>query len=61
MTRQDIIKAGYHIHHTSYARGYIKVNTEKVEEYKGRFGKGYKIYCNNPKSTQYCLVDYFIK
>lgn len=48
--------------HTSYARGYVKVNdTNNYVEYKGIFGKGLKHYQNNPKSTRYCLVTYYIE
>lgn len=61
MTREQIIKAGYHLHHASYAPGYIRVNTEKIEKYAGRFGKGYKIYSHNRTSTRFCWVEYFTK
>ena len=52
---------GTYFHHTAYARGYIKKHAdEKVEEYNGRYGKGYKVYTHNPNSTNYCFVSYYI-
>ena len=48
-------------HHTSYFRGYIRVGEENVVPYKGRFGVGYKVYRNNPNSSRYCFLTYYIK
>lgn len=45
---------------TSLARGYVKVGEMVVEDYLGNYGKGYKVFINNPRSTQYCLVNYYI-
>ena len=50
---------------TSYARGYVsrKIKDEgtiTVEEYKGRYGKGYKWYSPCYCSTDYCYVNYAV-
>lgn len=54
---------GYHRSHTSYARGYVsrKDNTYIKENYKGRFGEGYKVYTACYCSTSYCYVSYYVK
>lgn len=52
----------YNYHHTSLTRGYVSVNeTEGIKEsYSGRFGTGYTIKRNNPNSTRYCYIDYYV-
>lgn len=51
-------------HHTSYARGYVsrkmKWSELEGEEYKGKFGEGFKVYSPNFNSTNYCYVTYYI-
>lgn len=61
MTSTELCQAGYKVHHSSLTRGYIRVGRESVVEYNGRFGKGYKVYSNNSKSSRYCHVTYLIK
>lgn len=53
-------KAKYH--HTSLTRGYVSVKDENgiKEPYKGRFGVGYTVKRNNPDSTRFCYIDYYI-
>ena len=52
----------HRIHHTSYARGYHTVKGDTVEEYNGRFGKGYKIHTNAGKhTTNYHCVTYVVE
>lgn len=47
--------------HTSMTRGYIsRKGGCKIEQYKGRFGEGYKVYTARTDSTQYCNVTYYI-
>lgn len=56
------IRAQYRAHHTSRARRYISRKVEGVvEEYKGRFGIGYKVYAPAWDSTTYCFVTYYVK
>lgn len=58
----NLIVTNYRKHHTSYHRGYVSVkeNREIIEEYKGRFGKGFKVFSHNPGSTNYCFVTYYV-
>lgn len=47
--------------HTSLFRGYIsRVEGQKVEPYKGRFGEGVKLLSCNHGSTRYSYVTYYI-
>lgn len=56
------IKSNYAEHHTSRARGYISRKTGGiVKPYKGRFGKGYKVYTPAYDSTRYCFITYYVK
>lgn len=52
----------YKLHHTALCRGYVSVKTTEGirERYKGRFGKGYTIKTNNPNSTNYCYISYYL-
>ena len=51
----------YKYHHTALTRGYVSVKSEGVrEDYTGRFGTGYTVKRNNPNSTRYCYIDYYI-
>ena len=50
--------------HESLCLGYVKKNASawlETEYYKGRFGKGITIKCNNPNSTRYCYKAYYIE
>lgn len=52
----------YYLHHIASQRGYISRKIPPiVEPYKGRFGEGYKVISNNPQSTRYTWVTYFIR
>lgn len=61
MTISDI-KANCKELHTSRARRYVSRRNHDgiAEEYKGRFGRGYKIYTPSWDSTTYCFVTYYI-
>lgn len=63
MTENELIKQGYKLHHTSFKRGYIsrKLKDGIIEEYSGRFGKGYTIKKPNFKSTHYYFISYYVK
>lgn len=41
--------------------GYVRVCCISKADYDGRFGKGYTICRNNPRSTNYCYKDYYIE
>lgn len=47
-------------HHTSLKRGYHTVKGVTIKPYNGRYGKGYTIESNNPNSTRYCCISYYI-
>ena len=53
--------------HCSLARGYVSRKTDPktteyyVNEYNGRFGKGYKMFQPNYESSRYCYVCYWIE
>lgn len=55
------MNCNYVYHHTALTRGYVKVGHEIKEPYKGRFGTGYILLRNNPRSSQYCLKDYYVE
>lgn len=47
--------------HTSLYRGYVsRVEGQKVEPYKGRFGEGVKLLSCNRNSTRYSYITYYI-
>lgn len=47
---------------TVLAPGYIKVSSYgKYEEYRGRYGEGYKVYHHNPLSSRWCKCTYWIR
>lgn len=47
--------------HTSWMRGYIsRKGGGMVENYQGRFGKGFAVYTPSWKSTQYHYVTYYL-
>lgn len=51
----------YEYHHTALTRGYVSVKSEGIkEEYAGKFGTGYTVKRNNPDSTRYCYIDYYV-
>lgn len=53
-------REGLRYHHTSLARGYVSRKSDGfIVDYNGRFGRGYKLYRPNFRSTRYCYVDYY--
>lgn len=56
------MKKEYRLHHTATCRGYVSVKeTAGIKEaYSGRFGTGYTVKRNNPDSTRYCYIDYYV-
>lgn len=55
------LTADCYYHHTSTALGYQSVKCDRVEDYEGRYGVGYKVYSNKPGTTRYCTVSYYIE
>ena len=51
----------YNYHHTATAKGYMSRKVlEKLEEYKGRYGIGYKVHRPRFDTTNYHYVDYYV-
>ena len=49
-------------HHSALSRGYISRKLECViEDYKGKFGVGFKVSYPNYRSSQYKIVQYYVK
>lgn len=65
MKYNSLRKNGYNLVKVSKFRGYVstKVTDDNAVciPYKGRYGKGYKVERNNSQSTQYALVEYWVK
>lgn len=53
----------YNLHHTALTRGYVSVKEIEgiKEDYSGKFGTGYTIKRNNPNSTRYCFIEYWVE
>lgn len=51
------------LHHTALTRGYVSVKEVNgiKENYNGKFGTGYTIKRNNPNSSRYCYIDYYVE
>jgi hypothetical protein len=49
------------MHHSARARKYISRRNDscELEEYDGKFGKGYKLFTAAWDSSQYCWVTYY--
>lgn len=60
-TIEELEKLGYKLHHSAYHRGYQKKGSLSIEEYNGRYGKGFKVSAHNPRSSQFKIVHYLIK
>lgn len=44
----------------STERGYVRIGMDYLERYEGKYGKGIKVHYNNPNSTRYNMVRYYI-
>lgn len=53
---------GYRKVKTSTARGYVsrKMNYV-VQDYKGRYGEGYKVLYPRYDTTRYCTCEYWVR
>ena len=54
---------GYEIVRTALKRGYASTKVAHTEPvpYDGKYGVGYTTTSNNPDSTRYCFINYWIK
>lgn len=62
LTEYDVMfSKKFYKHHTATAKYYLRSSDDgMVEEYSGRFGNGYIIH-RQMNSTQYHLIEYYIK
>lgn len=60
---KELIDKGYRLHHTALRAGYISRKNKSgiIEEYDGRFGKGFTVSKPNFKSTRYYHISYYVK
>lgn len=63
MDELELINQGYHLHHTSLKGGYISRKNKSgiIEEYDGRFGKGFTVSKPNYESSRYYYISYYVK
>lgn len=60
-TAADLQQAGYTLHHTATHPAYHTRKHTTCEPYHGKFGDGFKIHKAHPTSTQFHIVEYWIK
>lgn len=52
----------YELHHTATAKGYISRKVvEELEEYTGKYGKGYRVHRPRFDTTNYHYVNYYVE
>ncbi len=55
----QLIRHGFLPHHTSVGRGRSGKENWRLEKYRGRFGKGFKMITTSPFSTNFNHLTYF--
>ena len=60
-TPSDLLAAGYTLHHTATHPGYHTRKSVTTAPYEGRFGNGFRVHKAHPTSTQFHIVEYWIK
>ena len=53
------IRHGFKPHHTSVGVGKTSKDHWRIEKYRGRFGKGFKMLSTSPFSTNFNHITYF--
>lgn len=49
-------------HHTATTAGYVsRLVPGEMFEYRGHFGRGIAVKTNNPDSTKYCYITYYVE
>lgn len=49
-------------HHSAMAKGYVSRKLECIiEDYSGKYGKGFKVLYPNYRSTRYVIIQYYIQ
>ena len=59
-TIQVLIQRGYIPHHTAVGRGRAGIKRWKIENYSGKYGKGFKMITTSPYSRNFNHITYFI-
>ena len=57
----QLIQANYLPHHTAVGKGKSTTKHWSLENYKGKFGEGFKLITTSPYSTNFNHITYFIK
>lgn len=58
---EDIVASGCKYHHSAIRKGYHSRYYARVDSYTGKFGQGYIVVSNNPRSTYYGIrVEYYV-
>ena len=59
-TIQVLINRGYYPHHTAVGRGKATEKHWSIEDYQGKYGKGFKMVTTSPYSHNFNHITYFI-
>ena len=59
-TIQVLINRGYIPHHTAVGRGKATEKHWSIEDYQGKYGKGFKMITTSPYSRNFNHITYFI-
>lgn len=60
--REELRKMGYKCHHTASAFGYFETGRVELNDYKGKYGAGYKLeYHRIGLGGSYHFIEYWIK
>ena len=59
-TIQVLINRGYIPHHTAVGRGKTTEKHWSIEDYQGKYGKGFKMVTTSPYSRNFNHITYFI-
>lgn len=58
----SLVDEGYRYHHCAKSYGYLSRRVDAaVEEYAGRFGRGYKVHRPDYYCTGFHWVEYWVK
>ena len=57
----QLIQANYLPHHSAVGKGKTTAKHWSLEQYRGKFGEGYKLITTSPYSTNFNHITYFIK
>lgn len=59
---KDIVDNGFIFVKSAWAKGYISRKIDcNIEPYKGHYGQGFRVHYPTRKSTQYHIVEYYVR